>query len=43
MLPPGKKTVEAIEKEIRRIVERALDDFKEDYRAFELGGEAPEG
>lgn len=36
-LPPERKTVEAVESEIRRIVERALKDLKEDARAFGIG------
>lgn len=36
-LPAERKTVEAVESEIRRIVERALKDLKEDARAFGIG------
>jgi hypothetical protein len=34
MLPEGKKTVAVLEREIRRIVDRALRDLKEDMEAF---------
>jgi hypothetical protein len=34
MLPEGKKTVAVLEREIRRLVERALRDLKEDMEAF---------
>ena len=33
-LPKSKRTVEELEKEIRRIVDRALRDFREDKEAF---------
>ena len=33
-LPKDRRTVEAVEKEIRRITERALADFREDAAAF---------
>jgi hypothetical protein len=34
LLPEGKKTVAAVEAEIRRLVERALQNLKEDAQAF---------
>ena len=34
MMPDDKKNPEAVAAEIRRIVERALDNLKEDARAF---------
>ena len=34
MLPEGKKTIEAVESEIRRLVDRALNNLKEDAQAF---------
>jgi hypothetical protein len=34
VLPEGQKTVEAVEREIRRLVDRALKDLKEDMAAF---------
>jgi hypothetical protein len=34
ILPQGKKSVDAVEAEIRRIVERALKDLREDAKAF---------
>jgi BMFP domain-containing protein YqiC len=37
MLPPEKKTVQEVEKEIRRIVDRALRDLREDAQGFGLG------
>jgi hypothetical protein len=36
VLPQGRKSVEAVEAEIRRIVERALKDLREDAQAFGL-------
>jgi len=33
-MPPDKKTVHDVEIEIRRLVERALKDLREDSRAF---------
>ena len=33
-LPKERKTVDGLEREIRRIVERALKDFREDSEAF---------
>ncbi len=33
-LPKERKTVDGVEREIRRIVERALKDFREDSEAF---------
>ncbi len=40
MLPPVKQNADEVEKEIRRIVDRALRDFREDSSAFRWG---PEG
>lgn len=37
MLPPEKKNINEVEKEIRRIVERALRDLREDSQGFGLG------
>ena len=34
MLPKGQRTVNDVEKQFRRIVERALKDFREDASAF---------
>jgi hypothetical protein len=34
MLPESKRTVDEVEKHIRRIVERALKDLREDGEAF---------
>jgi hypothetical protein len=34
MLPAGKKSVESVEREIRRLLDRALDNLKEDTAAF---------
>jgi hypothetical protein len=39
MLPSERRTVEAVEVEIRRLVDRALKDLQEDARAFGLGEE----
>jgi hypothetical protein len=39
MLPAEKKTVDEVEKEIRRIVDRALRDLREDSSAFRWGHE----
>jgi hypothetical protein len=39
MLPAEKKTVDEVEKEIRRIVDRALRDLREDSSAFRWGPE----
>ena len=36
-LPKERRTAETIEKEIRRIVERVLRDFREDTAAFGVG------
>jgi hypothetical protein len=33
-LPKDRRTIEEVEKQIRRIVERALNDFREDAAAF---------
>jgi hypothetical protein len=41
MLPEGKKTAEAVEREIRRLVDRALEDLKEDVKAFALNEAQP--
>jgi hypothetical protein len=37
MLPENKKTVAELEKQFRRIVERAIKDMREDAKAFGLG------
>jgi hypothetical protein len=36
-LPPDKQNVDEVEKQIRRIVERALRDLREDADSFGLG------
>ena len=36
-LPPEKKNIEEVERQIRRIVERALRDLREDADSFGLG------
>ena len=36
-LPPAKQNVEEVELQIRRIVERALRDLREDADSFRLG------
>ena len=36
MMPEGKKTPEAVEAEIRRVVDRALQNLREDCQAFGL-------
>ena len=36
MLPDGGKTVEELEKQFRRIVDRAIKDLREDSDAFGL-------
>jgi hypothetical protein len=35
-LPADRKTVDGVEKEIRRIVDRALKDLRDDYQSFGL-------
>jgi hypothetical protein len=37
-LPPEKKTIDEVEAQIRRIVERALKDLREDAASFDLLG-----
>jgi hypothetical protein len=37
MLPDEKKTVDELEKQLRRIVDRAVRDLREDSDAFGLG------
>jgi hypothetical protein len=37
-LPPEQRNVEEVEKQIRRIVERALRDLREDADSFGFGG-----
>jgi hypothetical protein len=37
-LPPEKQSVEEVERQIRRIVERALGNLREDSASFGLGG-----
>ena len=34
MLPKGKRSVAAVEREIRRVVDRALKNLREDSKAF---------
>jgi hypothetical protein len=34
VLPVGRKNVDGVETEIRRIVDRALRDLREDYQSF---------
>ena len=34
LLPDDRKNVDAVEAEIRRLVDRALDDLREDAKAF---------
>jgi hypothetical protein len=34
MLPEGQKTVDSVEREIRRLVDRILADLREDAKAF---------
>jgi len=34
MLPPDRKTVDALEKEFRRLVDRAFRDMREDEKTF---------
>ena len=38
MLPDDAKTVDELERQIRRIVDRAIKDLREDADAFGLGG-----
>lgn len=37
-LPDDKKTVDEVEKQVRRIVDRALRDLRDDSEAFGIGG-----
>lgn len=37
-LPPDKKNVDEVESQIRRLVDRALKDLREDSESFGLGG-----
>ncbi len=37
MLPDDKKTVDELEKQLRRIVERAIKNLRDDSNAFGLG------
>jgi hypothetical protein len=37
MLPEDRKTVDELEKQMRRIIDRALKDLREDTDAFGLG------
>ena len=39
-LPKEKRTVEELERQLRRILERALKDFREDRQAFGQEGSA---
>jgi hypothetical protein len=41
MLPEEERTVEALEREVRRLVDRALKDLKEDMAAFGISGTRP--
>jgi hypothetical protein len=41
MLPEEEKTIEALEREVRRLVDRALKDLKEDMAAFGISGTRP--
>jgi hypothetical protein len=45
MLPEDKRTIDNVSKEIRRIVERALTNLKDDAKsfAFDANEPAPEG
>ena len=36
MLPEDKKTVDELEKQLRRMVDRAIKDLREDFEAFGL-------
>jgi hypothetical protein len=38
-LPPEKKNVDEVESQIRRIVDRALKDLRDDAATFGVGGE----
>ena len=38
MLPDGSKSVDEVELQIRRIVDRAIKDLREDAKAFGLPG-----
>jgi hypothetical protein len=38
ILPAERKNVDGVEQEIRRIVDRALRDLREDYESFGLQG-----
>jgi len=38
-LPPERQNVNEVEKQIRRLVDRALRDLREDSESFELGRE----
>lgn len=40
MMPPGKKTPEAVAAEVRRILERALANLAEDAKAFGFEAQA---
>lgn len=40
MLPKDRRTVEAVEVEIRRLVDRALANFREDAEAFDINSRA---
>jgi hypothetical protein len=37
MLPPNKKNVDELERQIRRLVEGAIKDLRKDIKAFGLG------
>ena len=38
-LPPDKQKVDEVEKQIRRIVDRAFRDLREDFESFGLSGD----
>jgi hypothetical protein len=38
-LPPKRQNIAEVEKQIRRLVERALKDLREDAKSFDLGNE----
>ncbi len=38
MLPDEKRSVDEVERQVRRIVDRALRDLREDFDSFGMGG-----
>jgi hypothetical protein len=38
MLPEDRRTADEVEREFRRLMDRALRDFREDAQAFGIGG-----